>query len=75
MKMVSKNAKQIVYRYNGVESSEEYEVDLGGDIHIPPNGGLICRKDKYWKVISTQIQESNDGSIPIVKVFLVDQIA
>ncbi len=36
--MASKNAKQLVYRDNGVEASEEVEVDRDGAIAVPAHG-------------------------------------
>lgn len=33
--MSAKDAKQFVYRYNGVQSSEEVEQDLDGEMVVP----------------------------------------
>jgi hypothetical protein len=74
--MASKNAKQFVYRYNGVEASEEVEVDRDGEIAIPKQGDIITRKGKDWKVVTVMIQETVAGpqAIPVVRVFLTDQL-
>jgi len=74
--MASKNAKQLVYRYNGVEASEEVEVDRDGEIAIPKQGDIITRKGKEWKVIHVIIQETVAGepAIPVVRIFLTDKL-
>jgi hypothetical protein len=72
--MASKNAKPFVYRCNGVEASEEVELDRNGEIAVPKQGDIITRKGKGWKVIAVIIQETVAGpqAIPIVRVFLTD---
>lgn len=74
--MASKNAKQFVYRYNGVEASEEVEVDRDGEIPVPAHGEIIKRKGKDWKVVHVITQETVAGerAIPVVRVFLTDQL-
>jgi hypothetical protein len=74
--MASKNAKQFVYRYNGVEASEEVELDRDGEIAIPKQGDVITRKGKEWKVIAVIVQETVAGpqAIPVVRAFLTDQL-
>jgi hypothetical protein len=74
--MASKNAKQLVYRYNGVEASDEVEVDRDGEIAIPKQGEIIMRKGKEWKVVHVIRRETVAGepAIPVVLVFLTDKI-
>jgi hypothetical protein len=74
--MASKNAKQFVYRYNGVEASEEVELDRDGEIAIPKQGDIIRRKGKEWKVTAVIVQETVAGpqAIPVVRAFLTDQL-
>ena len=74
--MASKNAKQFVYRYNGVEASEEVELDRDGEIAIPKQGDIITRKGKEWKVVAVIVQQTVAGpqTIPVVRVFLTDQL-
>ena len=74
--MASKNAKQFVYRYNGVESSEEVELDRDGEIPTPAHGDILTRKGKQWKVIHviTQVAVAGEPAIPVVRVFLTDQL-
>ena len=74
--MARNNAKQLVYRYNGVEASEEVEVDRDGEIGLPKQGNVITRKGKEWKVVHVIIQETVAGepAIPVVRVFLSDQL-
>jgi hypothetical protein len=66
--------KQLVYRYNGVESSEEVEVDHDGEIPTPSRDDIIVRKGTRWKAVHVITQVSSDGSVPIVRVFLTDQL-
>lgn len=74
--MASKNAKQFVYRYNGVEASEEVEVDRDGEIPVPTQGQIITRKGKGWKVVAVMVEQTVAGpmAIPVVRVFLADQL-
>jgi hypothetical protein len=72
--MGSKNAKQVVYRYNGIESSDELEVDIDGEIPTPSTGGIVNRKGQVWKAVHIDTQVSSDGSIPVVRIFLSDQM-
>ncbi len=71
--MASKNAKQFVYRYNGVEASQEVELDRDGEIRVPMQGDIITRKGKEWKVVAV-IVEQTPPAIPVVRVFLTDQL-
>jgi hypothetical protein len=73
--MASKNAKQFVYRYNGVEASEEVEVDRDGEIATPKQGDIITRKED-WKVVIVMIQETVAGpqANAVVRVFVTDQL-
>lgn len=54
--MTRRNAKQPVYRYNGVESSDELVVDLDGEIPTPRTGDIISRKGKNWKVVHSPLK-------------------
>lgn len=72
--MASKNAKQVVYRYNGVESSDEHETDFDGKIPTPATGNIVYRKGKAWKAVHVNTQVSSDGSMPVVQIFLSDQM-
>jgi hypothetical protein len=74
--MASKNVKQFVYRYNGVEASEEVELNRDGEIAVPKQGDIITRKGKEWKVVAVIIQETVAGpqAIPVARVFLTDQL-
>ena len=73
IKMSAKNPKQIVYRYNGVESSEEVEDDLFGEIPIPLEMSFIIRKGKTWKVAVINWQVGARRQVPVLKLFLTDQ--
>lgn len=69
-----KNAKQIVYRYNGVESSDEVEADLDGEVPTPRLGDVIKRRGKNWKAVHIITELSGAGAIPVLRVFLSDQL-
>jgi hypothetical protein len=71
--MSKRNGKQVVYRYNGVEGSDETEVDLNGEIPTPNQGDILQRKGKNWKTVHVTTQVSSDGSIPVVRIFLTDK--
>jgi hypothetical protein len=74
--MASKDAKQFVYRYNGVEASQEVELDRDGEVRVPKQGDLITRKGKEWKVVAVMVEQTVAGpaAIPVVRVFLTDQL-
>ena len=74
--MPAKDAKQFVYRYNGVQGSEEVELDLDGEITVPQKDQVIARKGKDWKVVHVSTEESLSakGPIPVVRVFLTDTL-
>ena len=66
--------KQLVYRYNGVEGSEEVEVDRDGEIPTPGLGDIVFRKGKQWKAVHVITETSSGGSVPVVRVSLTDQL-
>ena len=73
--MAQKQAKRVIYRYNGDPYSEETETDLDGDVAIPQYGEIISRKGKDWKVVHVLEHESieNDPQqMPILWIFLGD---
>jgi hypothetical protein len=72
--MSKNNVKQLVYRYNGVESSDEVEVDHYGEVPTPNQGDIITRNGKPWKAVHILTQVSSDGSVPVVRVFLTEQL-
>lgn len=72
--MASKNAKQLLYRYNGVESSEEVEVDTDGEIPVPAKDSIVMRKGKQWKVVHVITEVAGPRALPVVRIFLTDQV-
>lgn len=72
--MSTRSPKQFVYRYNGVESSEEVEQDFDGEMEMPVKDKVIHRKGKPWKVVHVLTEVSTSGAIPVVRVFLADGI-
>ena len=71
---MDKDPKQIVYRYNGVENSEEVEVDREGAIEIPERHGIITRNHKNWKAVHIFTEIGGEERLPLVRVFLTDQL-
>jgi hypothetical protein len=72
----STQAKQVVYRYNGVASSEEVEVDADGTVQVPDKDSIVTRNGSRWKVVQTNLQFNVSGSkeLPILRVFLTDKL-
>ena len=72
--MSAKHAKQVVYRYNGVASSDEVEQDFEGELRIPGKGEFMNRKGIPWKVmhVTTEQSMSANGPIPVLRIFLSD---
>ena len=73
IKMSARDTKQIIYRYNGDDTSEEIEIDFDGDIVLPQPGGIMIRKGKTWKAIHRAIESSGAGAMPIIRLFLTDK--
>ena len=73
--MSHRNAKRMVYRYNGDPNSEEVETDLDGEVAIPQFGEIIRRKDKDWKVVHVlehaPVADAPE-QMPMVWIFLTD---
>jgi hypothetical protein len=66
------HAKQVVYRYNGHQSSDEIEFDAHGDL-LFAKGDIIRRPEKNWKVESTRLEENRGRRpLPSLLVCLVD---
>lgn len=53
-----KQAKQIVYRYNGDEKTDEEEFDEDGTVPVPTNGPIMTRKGLRWKVVQVNTEQS-----------------
>jgi hypothetical protein len=68
-----RNAKQVVYRYNGHLSTDEIQFDANGDLAFA-KGDIVVRPGKSWKVESTRLEESKHGGnpMPSLLVCLVD---
>lgn len=71
--MSARDTKQIVYRYNGDDTSEEIEIDFDGDIVLPQPGEIMIRRDKAWKAVRREIESTGAGSMPIIRLFLTDK--
>jgi hypothetical protein len=64
--------KQIVYRYNGDEHSDETVFDRDGDMQIPVHHEVLQRHGKGWKVFAVQRVETVAIAIPVYRVFLTE---
>jgi hypothetical protein len=51
--MNRKNVKQLVYRYNGVESSEEVEIDRDGEIRRLTKATLLSAKASVGRLCTS----------------------
>ena len=71
--MGARDTKQIIFRFNGDETSEEIEIDFDGDIVLPQPGELMIRKGKTWKAVQRVIERSGAGAMPIIRLFLTDK--
>jgi hypothetical protein len=59
-----RNAKQVVYRYNGHLSTDEIQLDAHDELTFT-KGEIVWRSGKYWKVESTQLEELKGGRNPV----------
>ncbi len=64
--------RQFVFEYNGNERSQDVEEDLGGVMEMPAIGSLLKRHDKEWRVVHVIAPVFQNGTIPVVRVFLND---
>jgi hypothetical protein len=71
---VNKQARQFVFRYNGDEASDEVVPDFDAEISIPEAGTIIERHGKKWKAVHIIRELSGVGAIPVIRVFLGDQV-
>jgi hypothetical protein len=67
-------AKQIVYRYNGDEHSDETIIDRDGNIRIPVKHDVLKRHGKDWKVFAVETVETVTGrkAVPVYRIFLTE---
>jgi hypothetical protein len=72
--MAAKDAKQFVYRYNGDAKSEEVEPDMLGEASVPEKDNIVFRQGKNWKVVHLITEIGSDDRLPVIRVFLTDQI-
>jgi len=72
--MSAKNAKQFVFRYDGIAASDEIVEDLDGVLQTPEKDHIIHCKNRPWKVVHVITQISGSGAIPVVRVFLTDEL-
>jgi hypothetical protein len=71
-----KNAKQIVFHYNGNPAMDELIVDTRGEEAIPTQGTVILRQGKLWKVVMVTTEQTitTPQAIPVYRVFLTDRV-
>jgi len=67
--------KEVIYRYDGNPDNEEILIDIAGTIPIPAAEDVIMRRGRTWKVAYADVERAaNDGHVPVVSVFLVENI-
>jgi hypothetical protein len=73
--MAAKDAKQVVFIYNGDNNNPDIEFDMDGEIDVPPDNSIIVRKGKNWKVVRHTVESTVAGpkAVPILRINLTDQ--
>jgi len=71
-----RGAKQIVFRYNGVPTTEESDLDMDGDKSVPKQGSFIQHRGERWKVVQVNLERSAEEpfAVPIYRVFLSNKL-
>jgi stress response protein SCP2 len=72
--LTTKDGRQFVYQYNGNEKSQEVEEDPTGRMETPIVGSIVKRHGKEWKVVHVIAPVSSRGTVPLVRVFLSDNL-
>jgi hypothetical protein len=73
---VLKEPKRIIYYYDDDQHDREVEEDFGGDIRIPPQGAIIDRRARRWRVAAVnKEQECRTGAIPDYVIVLRSLLA
>jgi hypothetical protein len=73
--MNAAGAKEIMYVYNGNEATAEVEFDAEGTFPEPPDGSIMKRNGKQWKVARTSVESeaAEPKMTPVLKINLTDQ--
>jgi hypothetical protein len=63
--------KQVLYRYNGNDWNNEFELDMDGSVPSHITGDMIMRNGKLWGVSRTLFMESSDpADAPVMVIDL-----
>ncbi len=57
---IMQTGRNIVYQYSDETLSDEFEVDLTGELHFTI-GEIIVRERRHWKISSITIEEPIDN--------------
>ncbi len=73
--MSAAGAKEIMFIYNGNEETADVEFDAHGSYPAPPDGSVLTRIGKQWKVARTSVQSeaAEPKMSPVLKIYLTDQ--
>jgi hypothetical protein len=73
--MSSAGAKEIMYIYNGNEKTAEVEFDADGTFPVPPDGSILQRNGRQWKVARVSVVPEAAGPTmsPVLRINLTDQ--
>lgn len=73
--MSAAGAKEVMFIYNGNEKTVDVEFDATGDYPVPPDGSILRRMGKQWKVTRTTVQSeaAEPKTNPVLKISLTDQ--
>lgn len=66
--------RRFAYQYNENERSQEIEEDPTGRMEAPTVGSIVNRHGREWKVVRVIAPVSSRGTVPVVRVFLSDNV-
>jgi len=75
LEMSAVGAKEVMFIYNGNEGTADVEFDAQGSYPVPPDGSILRRIGKQWKVTRTTFQSeaAEPRTNPVLKINLTDQ--
>lgn len=73
--MNATGAKEVMFVYNGNTETADVEFDAHGSYPVPPDGSILRRIGKQWKVARTTVQAvaAEPKMNPVLKIDLTDQ--
>ena len=62
------DAKDLIYRFNGDPSTDDYETDLSGDSAVPEVGDIVQRRGREWRVVDVSVDYAR--AVVLYTIFL-----